>query len=185
MKKYFFLFLLPLQVLSQSSKPSNTELQKLFEQADEEFLKLNPVGATFRGDNRYNDKLPVDFSDSYREITKAYYQKNIAAIKKFKREDLNENDKISYDVFVWQNDMALQGLKFKTNLIPFSEFIGLQITLPLLGSGTGSQPFKTVADYNNWLNRASNFPAWADSAIVYFKKGIAEGYVLPKALVVK
>src|SRR5215510_7058995 len=98
MKKYFLLFLLPLQVLSQSSKPANTGLQKLFAQADEEFLKLNPVGATFRGDNRYNDKLPIDFTDSYREKTKTYYQQNIASIKKFKREDLNDNDKISYDV---------------------------------------------------------------------------------------
>jgi uncharacterized protein (DUF885 family) len=54
-----------------------------------------------------------------------------------------------------------------------------------LGSGAGNQPFKTVKDYDDWLSRASKFPAWADSSIVYFRKGIAAGYVLPKALVVK
>ena len=33
--------------------------------------------------------------------------------------------------------------------------------------------------------RATAFSVWADSAIVYFRKGIAEGIVLPKALVEK
>ncbi|MCW3106298.1 MAG: hypothetical protein JWQ09_804, partial [Segetibacter sp.] len=36
-----------------------------------------------------------------------------------------------------------------------------------------------------WLSRASKFSVWADSSIVYFKKGIAANYVLPGALVVK
>ena len=54
-----------------------------------------------------------------------------------------------------------------------------------MGGGTGNQPFKTVADYDNWLQRASAFSAWADSAIVYFKKGIAINYTLPKSLVIK
>jgi len=187
MKIFLILLLLPLQLLSQttSPKPGNADLHKLFDDADEEFLKMNPVAATFRGDNRYNDKLPVDFTDSYREKQKASIKNNVEALKKFKRDQLNENDKLSYDVFKWQNEVALGQFDFKTNRIPFSQFFGLQITLPLLGSGTGAQPFKTVADYKDWLSRAANFPAWSDSAIVYFKKGIAENYVLPKSLVVK
>ena len=54
-----------------------------------------------------------------------------------------------------------------------------------LGSGGGIQPFKTVRDYDDWIKRASVFPAWADSAIVYFKKGIEAGVVLPRSVVVK
>ena len=53
------------------------------------------------------------------------------------------------------------------------------------GSGEGAQPFKTAADYDNWLKRASHFNIWADSAILYFRKGMASGYVLPKSLVLK
>jgi hypothetical protein len=33
------------------------------------------------------------------------------------------------------------------------------------------------------LQRVAVFPAYADSAIIYFKKGMAEGYVLPKSIV--
>jgi hypothetical protein len=54
MKIFLILLLLPLQLLSQttSPKPGNADLHKLFDDADEEFLKMNPVAATFRGDNR-------------------------------------------------------------------------------------------------------------------------------------
>jgi uncharacterized protein (DUF885 family) len=69
--------------------------------------------------------------------------------------------------------------------MPFQQFWALPLTLGQMGSGTGSQPFKTVSDYENWLKRARAFEAWTDSAIVYFQKGIADNYVLPQKLVIK
>jgi len=81
--------------------------------------------------------------------------------------------------------MSLEGLSFHDNYMPFQQFWGLPLTMGQLGSGTGNQPFKTVKDYDDWLSRAAKFSAWTDSAIVYFRKGIATNYVLPKALVVK
>ena len=33
----------------------------------EDGLKLSPLGATAAGDSRYNDLLPAEFTDSYRE----------------------------------------------------------------------------------------------------------------------
>ena len=81
--------------------------------------------------------------------------------------------------------MGLEGLTYKDNLTPFNQFSGMPLTIGQFGSGTVIQPFKTVKDYNNWLQRAGRFSAWADSAIIYFKKGMTEGIVLPKVLVVK
>jgi uncharacterized protein (DUF885 family) len=81
--------------------------------------------------------------------------------------------------------MSIEGLSFHDNYIPFQQFWGLPLTMGQLGSGDGFQPFKTEKDYTNWLARATVFGAWADSAIVYFKKGIAANYVLPAALVKK
>ena len=81
--------------------------------------------------------------------------------------------------------MSLERFDYKGNRIPFTQFTGLQLTMGQLGCGTGAQPFKTIKDYNDWLNRAQQFAAWSDSAIVYFKKGMAENIVLPKALVIK
>jgi uncharacterized protein (DUF885 family) len=103
----------------------------------------------------------------------------------YNRESLSDNDKISYDIFKREMEMSLEGLNFQDNYIPFQQFWGLPLTMGQLGSGTGNQPFKTVKDYDDWLSRATKFSTWADSAIAYFRKGIATNYVLPKTLVVK
>ena len=69
--------------------------------------------------------------------------------------------------------------------IPFNQFGGIPLWMGQAGSGDGSQPFKTVADYDNWLKRAAAYSVWTDSAIIYFRKGIASGIVLPQPLVKK
>lgn len=167
------------------AKEDNKELDLLFKAFTEDSYKLFPLTATAVGDPRYNDLLPVEFTDSYREGLKIFYTRYLSEIKKIDKKTLNDNDKISYDIFSRDVQMALEGLSFPTNRIPFNQFGGLHTNLGQLGSGVGSQPFKTVKDYENWIGRAEKFAAWSDSAIVYFRKGMAEDYVLPKSLVVK
>ncbi len=166
-------------------REENKELAALFNNYYEQRLKLYPLEATAIGDNRYNSLLPVDFTDSYRDTLKNFYNQYLTYVSKYDRENLNDKDKISYDDFKREMQINLEGLSFPENYIPFQQFWGLPLTMGQLGSGTGNQPFKTVKDYDDWIKRASKFGAWADSSIVYFKKGIAGNYVLPKALVIK
>ena len=166
-------------------KEDNKELSKVFDNYYEERLRLFPLEATAIGDKRYNNLLPVDFTDQYRDTLKAFYNRYLTYVSKYKRENLDDKDKISFDVFKREMQINLEGLNFPENYIPFQQFWGLPLTMGQLGSGVGNQPFKTVKDYDDWLSRASKFVAWGDSSIVYFKKGIAANYVLPKALVVK
>lgn len=164
---------------------SNKELAALLDKYYDERLSLFPLEATAIGDNRFDDKLYADFTDSYKLKLKDFYNRYLIYVTRFERDKLNKNDQISYDVFKREMEMSLEGLKFKQNRIPANQFEGLTLALGQMGSGDGNQPFKTVADYNNWLQRMKAFSVWTDSAIVYFKKGIAENYVLPKSLVVK
>ena len=166
-------------------KEDNKELSALFNQYYEERLRLFPLEATSIGDNRYNDLLPVDFTESYRDSLKDFYNRYLVYVTKYDRENLSVNDKLSYDDFRREMEISLEGLNFYDNYIPFQQFWGLPLTMGQLGSGEGNQPFKTVKDYDDWLSRASKFSAWTDSSIVYFRKGMAANYVLPKALVVK
>ena len=151
----------------------------------DERLKLFPLEATAIGDARYNNLLPVDFSDAYRDTLNEFYSRYQAYLTKHDREYLNAKDRLSYDVFKREMEINLEGLKFHDNYMPFNQFNGLTLTMGQLGSGDGNQPFKTVKDYDDWISRALKFSAWADSAIVYFRKGIATDYVLPRALVIK
>jgi uncharacterized protein (DUF885 family) len=141
--------------------------------------------ATLFGNNEYNDKLPADFTDSYRDTLRNFYKKNLAGIQAFDREKLNINDRISVDILKRDLEMNLEGLTFSDNLIPSNQFSGLPLSFGQAGSGSSFQPFKTIKDYENWLGRIEGFSAWADSAIVYFRKGIAANYVLPASLVKK
>lgn len=189
MKTFYVLllacFFIGCKVGTNPTKEDNKELSALFEKYFNERLSLFPFEATTIGDNRFNDQLVLEFTDAYRNQVRDFYSKYLTFINHFERDYLNENDQISFDVFKREMEMGLEGLTFQDNLIPFQQFWGTPITLGQFGSGSGAQPFKTVADYNNWEKRATTFSVWADSAIVYFKKGIEANFVLPKLLVVK
>ena len=175
------------------SDKANEQLSVLLQHFYDDKMQLFPLEATVNGDKRFNNLLPADFTDSYRLKLTSFFTKNKEAIKKIDRESLNANDKISYDIFNYEMEMALNGLSmhYMTNsasansYMPFDQFNGIPLMLGQMGGGTGNQPFKTVADYDNWIQRATAFTAWSDSAIVYFKKGMANNYTLPSALVKK
>ncbi|GGG56668.1 DUF885 domain-containing protein [Hymenobacter glacieicola] len=161
------------------------DLSGLFTAYWEENARLFPLDATTQGDNRYNDQLPNDGTREFRGKLQAFYQKYLDGLQKFNREELSANDKISYDIFQYDLENKLEGLKLNTWMIPFQQFWGLPITLGQFGSGEGVQPFKTAKDYDNWLGRVRGFTVWADTAISNFRQGMKAGVVLPRALVVK
>jgi len=163
----------------------NAKFGKLCAQYYEDYLKLNPISATYAGDERYNSELPNDGSVAYLNTTKSFYKQYLDSLSQYKREELNANDKLSFDVLKDNLESGLEGLKYHFEYLPFNQMNALPLTIGQFGSGTGAQPFKTVKNYEDWLKRVNAFAVWADTAIGNFKKGIASGIVLPKALVVK
>ena len=161
------------------------DISTLFENYWEERSRIFPLDATSQGDHRYDSLLTNDQTQSYRDSLKIFYQSYLNQLKSFKREELSENDKISYDIFNYEMNIQLEGLKTKRWMIPFQQFSGLPLTIGQLGSGDSYQPFETPDDYKNWLKRLDAFSLWADSAISNFRKGMKAGIVLPKPLVEK
>jgi uncharacterized protein (DUF885 family) len=170
---------------SNQHQTPNAELGFLLDKYYEEYIQLFPLNATTNGDNRYNDKLYADFTDTYRNQLRAFYNKYKAYVSKFDYNELTANDKISVDVLNNEIDIALKGLEQIDNLMPLNQFYGMHLTIAQFGSGEGVQPFKTKTDYYNWISRATAFNSYIDSAITYFKKGMADSIVLPESLVKK
>lgn len=160
-------------------------IKELFDNYYEDRLKLYPLEATNAGDNRYNDLLPNDISQSYLQELKSFYSKYKEQLASYDRNELAEDEQMSYDILNWEVNMNLERLEFPLALMPINQFWSLPLTIGQLAGGTSAQPFKTTADYENWLKRLDAFTVWTDSAIVKMRKGIAQGYVLPKSLVVK
>jgi uncharacterized protein (DUF885 family) len=196
---YFLLFFAMISSCKNPARKETTNEKKqlavLFENYYNERMRLFPLESTQNGDSTNNDKLYADFTDSYRAKLKDFFSTYLDSIKKYNREELDENDGISYDIFRREMEISLEGLSlgYLGNLVlfpdhqytPFNQFEGIPLSLGQLGSGEGSQPFKTVKDYDDWLKRASSFPSYVDSSIIYFRKGIASHIVLPAALVQK
>ncbi len=174
------------EAASDKSTPSVVaSAATIFDDYYKERMKLFPFEATANGVNDYNDQFPIDISDSYRDSVGRFYAKYKAALGKMDADKLNENDKMSYEILNWDLNIAIEALTFQDNLMPVNQFSSKTLDLGQLGSGDGLQPFKSVKDYDNWLKRMANFPAWADTAISNMKRGMAKGYILPKSLVVK
>ena len=169
----------------KNTAQKNPQLDKIISEYYEDQLKLSPLSATFNGDNRYNDLLNIDFTDSHRALVKSILEKYQKPIQEIDRESLTTNDQLTYDLIERDVKLGLEGLSFPENLIPLNQFYGFHLTFAQLGSGSVIQPFATVKDYDNWSKRMLKGAAYLDSSIVYFRKGMAAGHVLPKALIVK
>ena len=87
-------------------------------------MQLFPLEATANGDNRFNDLMPVDFTDSYRQKLHNFFSNYNDSIATFNREIFNENDQISYDIFKYEMSMSLEGLTFHDNYAPANQFYG-------------------------------------------------------------
>ena len=156
-------------------------------------LKLQPLDATQFGDSSMNDRFVNNCTQAYRDNVKKFYLGYIDSLKQFDAASMNEEDALSYQILQYDANMQLEKAKYDTWKIPFTQMgdatntLSANIVLAMgqYGSGESSQPFKTVKDYNNWLQRVHAYTVWCDSAVQNFRQGMATNYVLPKALVVK
>lgn len=146
---------------------------------------LNPLDATQFGQNEYNDQLQFDMTDGYRKAQADFFDKYEAALATIDKIHLSEEEKNSYEIIKWEVEVGKELLKQPTNLIPITQFDGTHLTMGQFAGGTSAQPFKTEKDYDNFLKRMDKYAVWIDSAMVYMKKGMANGVVLPKALTEK
>ena len=170
---------------SPITKVTPVDLDSITANYYEQYLKLYPLDATAQGDERYNDQLPINIDKDFISGEITFYNSVQNQLKKVDYKSLNDQDKTVYDVLDYTLKDKIERYAYHPEYIPFTQFSGLPLDFPLLGSGQGNQPFKTEKDYSDWLKRTENFPAWMDAAIENFREGITSQYVLPKKLVVK
>lgn len=161
------------------------KLAALYEAYWEENLKLNPLMATAQGDPRYNDQLPNFASAQFRAQRHAFVQRWLKAAQAIGPQGLSAQDLLSYEIFVRNARIELESERYPTWLQPLNQFNNFASSVAQLGAGTGSQPFKTVADYDRWLSRAGKVPVVFDQLIANSREGVTRGVVQPKALMLK
>lgn len=172
-------------MMNCKSNESTVDFKQLTENYFNEKNVLNPLDATQNGQNQFNDQLQFEMTDSYRKKQGAFFDSYASQLQQVDFEALSDEEKNSYDIIKWEVEVGQQLLQQNANLMPIHQFWGTHLTMAQFGSAESAQPFKTEADYKNFEKRMELYAVWIDSAIVYMKKGIEKGVILPQILTEK
>lgn len=161
------------------------QLNALVEQYFEDALRESPLVATFIGDERYNDRLENTASPQYVALRKATESRYLQQIKQLDVASLDLKSRVTYEIFVYERELALEGMSFPGHLLALTQMDSITSAFAVLGSGTNAQPFQTVKDYDNFLARSRDFVVWVDQAIVSLREGAASGVTVPQVAMAK
>lgn len=161
------------QVLSSSDAAKT--LHQLFDEDWQWSLREFPEAATLMGDNHYNDRL-TDYSPNAIARRKSHEREMLARIKKIDRTKLSGQDVISYDLFLRDKELNVEGERFPFEYMPIDQMNGVQINF---GQLAGSTPFRTSKDYQDYISRLSAFPEQIDQLIALMKRGIETKWLPP------
>ena len=170
----------PQTVEGQSA--DSRELQQIFERYFETYLRLFPTFATSIGDHRFDDQFEISISEEHLAKQRELYLKSLGELADITTAKLEAEDGLNYAVFKYSVTMRLEGLKFNRHLLPVRQLGSTPVEFPLLGSGRGEQPFKTPADYDNFLKRIEKFQDWVNVAIKNMRLGTEQGIVQPRVV---
>ncbi|HXG92297.1 MAG TPA: DUF885 domain-containing protein [Blastocatellia bacterium] len=157
---------------------SSDAAQKLHALLDEDWqwqLEQYPENATLLGDNRYNNRL-TNLSPEAIARRKAHEREMLDRIQKIDRAELSGQDAISYDLFLLDKRLNVEGQRFPTELTPITQMDGVHITFAQLVTQT---PYRNVKDYEDYLARLAAYPEQLDQVIALMKRGIEAGWTQP------
>jgi len=161
------------QVLS--STDAAKKLRALFDEDWEWELQHHPEAATLLGDNRFNDRL-TDYSPEAIERSKTHEREVLARVQQIDRSRLSGQDVISYDLFLLDKKLLVDGFQYPTEYMPIDQMNGVQIALGQLAAST---PFRSKKDYDDYLKRLASFSTQIDQLIALMKRGVETKWVPP------
>ena len=161
-------------------KSESEKFHELLSEQWEKGIIRNPEWASSLGDNRFNDKLN---DTSYETILKRQGETRELqeTVKKIDRSKLSVDDQLNYDLYLQGIEKEIEGFQFLSYLIPIDQMGGIQIGFAGISN---YMPFNNVKDYENYLARMRAFPTKLDQTIDLMKRGVKEGWVPPKIILV-
>lgn len=170
--------------VAEKQQSEHDRLFALFAESDERQLALNPISGLFRGDMRRADRLGDYLTDAQFLASRTDTLLNLAKLDQIDRSKLNDTDKLSYDVFKYNQEQSLKSMtdeiRALTIVRPVNHFSGFHTFYPTFASGKGAAPFKTVEDYENNLSRHQDYVDISERAIERFRQGMESGVLETK-----
>lgn len=175
----------PIDTDAESSAEATAELAELVEAFFERRLERNPLSATFIGDYRYDDRLANTISPEYISESRALDREYLTKLSSIDPEALPGQDRLTFDVFKLDREIALESEKFPAHLLPVNQFRSFPNSFIQLGSGSSAHQFKTVENYDDFLDRIDDFVVYMDQIISNMRAGMRKGIVNPRVVMEK
>jgi uncharacterized protein (DUF885 family) len=158
-------------------------LRDLSDRYYEQFLELNPLAATAQGDHRFDDRFGDYVSTAWMADWLAIEQQGLQALAAIDPGKLAGEDLVTFEAFRHGRAVAVEGFRYPAELQPMQPFVGLHVQFPVMGSGRGIHPFRSTADYENFLARMEGFVGWSEQSIANMRLGLERGFVQPRVVV--
>ncbi|OFA00295.1 DUF885 family protein [Duganella sp. HH101] len=173
------------QAAGVGAKLAQKQLAKLAAAFHTARCKFDPLlFATANGDGRYDDQLGLGISPKVRAQQFTLYRQMQKQLMTVRRDQLGQQDQLTYDLLSYELNNAMQLESFPEHQLPLNQLDNVPSTLANYADGNGSQPLGTVKQYQAYLSRLNQLPAWIDQAIANMKLGMRSGIVQPKAITV-
>jgi uncharacterized protein (DUF885 family) len=156
---------------------SSADLAKLLDEDLDTVFRRNPLNATTRGIPGYNHLLPeVSLASIARE--EARERATLAKLKAMDSASLEGQDRVSYRLLLEKMEMAVEGQRFQdAHAMALSTLGGIQNFMPRAAQVT---PFRTAADYRDYIARIASMPDYAVAVIERLRRGLASGWISPR-----
>ena len=150
-------------------------------------LDRNPAYALYRGDTRRAAHFGDFVSAAYVNEERRAAETDLAQLALIPRAGLSQADRAAYDTFRWSRQESQERHSPPAAsiwpLIELDQLNGWHLFFPVLSSGEGVAPYRTVPDYDNGLARIDGFITWLDTAVARMREGQRAGVVLPRVIV--
>jgi uncharacterized protein (DUF885 family) len=155
---------------------SAVQLNQLLDEDWESRMQEDPLYATYTGDHRFNDRLPVVTEESFANrlaVKSAFCQR----LRRIDPVAFSSADRLNYAIFLRLLENEINELNFRAYRMPISKTGGFHVDFPDLPRAT---PFKTLRDYENYIARLKGFNQYAQEFIGLMQEGLQQGQVPPR-----
>jgi len=172
------------KVSAEVAASANKALLAIADQYYDAVARFEPIGATENGDNRFDDQLGLSIAPAKRAAQFKRYRQFAQRLKAISPHQLDEKGRINYDILQYELNGLIAMERFPEHLLPINQMDSVPVTLANYAGGEASQPIGTVKEYDAYLSRLAQMPAWIDQAIANMRAGMQQGVTQPKAIMI-
>ncbi len=175
------MLLVPVCSITQAKETAGEALNQIIHDDWEWKMRNFPTWGTYIGDDRYDDKW-TDLSPEAIDARNQYYIDVLAELKKLDPDELDETNRLNYDLFLYDLEDEIANSEFHSRFLRVSQMTGVFTDA---SDVTRVQPLKDAEDYEVFLARLRGVPEMVAQDIDLLKTGLEMGVTNPRVVLEK